>query len=264
MSLSLRPIRVEEAPVLQGFLRDHWNAEHAFVHSRELLLWQHSSNPFKGGSAYAADELSFLGAWEGRSLVAVLGEIPLEFTFHGTLRRGSWLALWKNCAERQHASAGIQLFHRIVSGPAAFVGGIGINERVRRAYRLFHFQLFEDLPSHLVLNPDVRSDLVRRKPGWTEAAALRLLERAPSGPREPAGAVAEGPPTPGEWDSFWARTRCGLVATDRSFPYMHWRYLTHPVYAYEWLRVVDERSGLVATAVYRVEHAGAERVVHVG
>jgi len=75
MSLPIRPIRGDEVQVLQDFLRDHWNAEHAFVRSRELLLWQHFTNPFKQGSRYAADELSFLGAWDGSSLVVLLGDL---------------------------------------------------------------------------------------------------------------------------------------------------------------------------------------------
>jgi hypothetical protein len=263
MSLPVRPIRIDEVQVLQDFLRDHWSAEHAFVRSRELLLWQHSANPFQQGSRYAAEELSFLGAWDGSSLVAVLGEIPLEFTFRGRVLPGSWLALWKNRAERQHASAGIQLFHRVTSGPTAFVGGIGINERVRRAYGLFRFRLFEDLPSYVVLNPDVRSALVCRKPGFTEAAGARLLEREPAAPPVPGFRVEAGPVGAGEWDAFWCGTRNGLVGTDRSFPYLRWRYLTHPVYEYQWLRVYDERDGLVAAGVYRVENAAGERVLHV-
>jgi len=263
MSLPIRPIRIDEIQVLQDFLRDHWNAEHAFVRDRELLLWQHARSPFKHASSYADDDLTFLGAWDGDSLVAVLGEIPLEFTIRGRILPGSWLALWKNRAEQEHVSAGIRLFHHATAGPAAFVGGIGINERVRRAYGLFRFTLSDDLPSYVVLNADVPSALVRRKRGWAEASGARLFERELAGSVASGFHVEQGPAGATEWDAFWSRTRSELVGTDRSFRYVRWRYLTHPVYDYEWLRVYDEAKGLVAAAVYRVEHAGGERVLHV-
>jgi len=263
MSLPIRPIRVEEAPLLQDFLRDHWNPQHAFVRSTELLLWQHSSNPFKADSPYGDEELSFLGAWDGGALVAVLGEIPVEFTFRGRVLRGTWLALWKNRAEKQHVSAGIRLFHRIASGPAAFVGGIGINDRVRLAYRLFRFRLFEDLPLYLVLNPDVESAMVHRKPSWTEEAGARLFARSPATGIAPGFRVETGPPEAAEWEAFWSRARERVVGTDRSFAYMRWRYIHHPHYRYEWVRVVDARGDLMAAGVYRIEHANGERVLHV-
>jgi len=263
MSVVIRPIRLEEVGILQDFVRDHWNAQHAFVRSTELLLWQHFTNPFKADSPYADDELTFLGAWEGSSLVAVLGEIPLAFTFRGRELPGTWLALWKNREEMQHASAGLQLFRHIASGPAAFVGGIGINERVRRVYGLFRFQLYYDLPLYVVLNPEVESAMVRRKPSWNEERAAQLHARTPFAAPAPGFRIATGPAETGEWDAFWARTRGELVGTDRSFAYMSWRYLTHPHYRYEWVRVYDDRGELAAAGVYRVEHARGERVLHI-
>jgi hypothetical protein len=263
MSVEIRPIRLEEVRILQDFLRDHWNAQHAFVRSTELLLWQHSANPFKEGSPYADEELTFLGAWEGSSLVAVLGEIPLEFTLRGQVLPGTWLALWKNREEKRHASAGIQLFHRVTSRPVAFIGGIGVNERVRRAYELFRFRLSDDLPLYLVLNPEIPSAMVRRKPTWTEERGAALLARTPSSAPTPGFRIETGPAEAREWDAFWSRVRGELVGTDRSFAYMNWRYLNHSHYRYEWLRVYDERGKLAAAGVYRVEYADDEQVLHV-
>jgi hypothetical protein len=263
MSVEIRPIRLEEVRILQDFLRDHWNAQHAFVRSTKLLLWQHSANPFKAGSPYADEELTFLGAWEGHSLVAILGEIPLEFTFRGRALPGTWLALWKNREEGRHASAGIQLFHHVMSRQPAFVGGIGINERVRRAYGLFRFQLSDDLPLYVVLNPEIRSAMVRKKPTWTEEQGARLLARTPFCAPLPGFRIEPGPAEAREWDTFWSRTRGELVGTDRSFAYMNWRYLGHPHYRYEWVRVYDDRGELAAAGVYRVEYAGDERVLHI-
>jgi hypothetical protein len=99
VSLVIRAIRHDEIQALQDFIRDHWNAEHAFVKSAKLLRWQHFDNPFKPMSTYTADELSFMGAWEGSSLIAVLGEIPLPFTCRGEEILGTWLALWKNSGD---------------------------------------------------------------------------------------------------------------------------------------------------------------------
>jgi len=45
--------------------------------------------------------------------------------------------------------------------------------------------------------------------------------------------------------------------------YMKWRYLTHPVYAYQWICVYDEAGKLRAAGVYRVEESEGERTIHV-
>lgn len=263
MSTEIRPIRINEVSTLQEFIREHWNPQHAFVHSRELLLWQHHLNPFKNLGPFGNEELSFWGAWDGSALVAVLGEIPVAFTVRGHTLPATWLALWKNRAESKQMGAGLQLLRRITSGPAAFVGGIGMNERVRRAYGLFRFHVFDDLPLYVVLNPELSSAWVRKKSTFTEARGSQLFARTPPTPSTGKFTARPLPAEAEEWDGFWSRIRAGLVGTDRSFGYMNWRYLTHPHYRYKWIRVYDERDELQAAAVYRVEEAESERVLHV-
>lgn len=263
MSTEIRPIRLDEVSSLQGFVREYWNPQHAFVQSRELLLWQHHLNPFKHLGSFSDEELSFWGAWDGSALIAVLGEIPVPFAIRGQTLPGTWLAMWRNRAESTHMAAGIQLLRRITSGPAAFVGGLGMNERVRRAYGLFRFHVSDDLPLYVVLNPEVSSAWVRKKPTFTEARGSRLLARIPPSHSTPKFTVRPFPAEAEEWDRFWSRIRGGLVGTDRNSSYMNWRYLTHPHYRYEWVRVYGESDELQAAAVYRVEEAEGEKTVHV-
>jgi hypothetical protein len=260
MALAVRAIRVDEIPRLQQFVARHWKADHVFVHSAELLLWQHFENPFRPRAGYGPEELSFLGAWDGEALVAVLGEIPVGFALRERSVPGTWLALWKNCDEQRHPTAGIRLLQHVTAGEAAFVGGIGMNPRVHRAYRLFRFRVLPDLPLFVLRNPDVTSALVQPKRATHDPErAARLDARADAG----GAAYEEGPPTPAAWDAFWARMRRGLAGTDRSFAYMDWRYLRHPVYRYEWLRVPAADGGLAAAAVVRAEPVGGERVLQV-
>jgi hypothetical protein len=263
MSMEIRPIRLDEISNLQEFVREEWNSQHAFVHSRELLLWQHHLNPFKQLGPFGDDELSFWGAWDNSGLIAVLGEIPVSFAIHGQTVSGTWLAMWRNRAESKHMSAGLQLLRRVTSGPAAFVGGLGMNERVRRAYGLFRFHVSDDLPLYIVLNPDVSSAWVRKKSTFTEAHGSRLFPRTPSQASTQKFTVRPFPAEAEEWDRFWSRIRGGLVGTDRSSGYMNWRYLTHPHYRYEWIRVYGESGDLQAAAVYRVEEAEGEKTIHV-
>jgi hypothetical protein len=264
VSLSIRAIRIDEIRVLQDFVREHWNAEHAFVRSEKLLQWQHFSNPFKSLPAYSDEELSFLGAWRGNSLIAVLGEIPVDFTLRGRRLRGTWLALWKNGDEQRHPSAGIRLLHHITSGPAEFIGGIGMNPRVHRAYELFKFRVCDDLPLYLVLNPDVRSELIRRKPTWSRAGGERFLLRdSPNAAVTRNERALDGPVQADEWERFWSSLRRDVVAVERSFAYVDWRYLNHPHYDYEWLRIYADSGDLEAAGVYRVEPVGTERVIQV-
>jgi hypothetical protein len=259
---TVRAIRIAEIPVLQDFLRVHWNANHALVHSAKLLAWQHD-NPFKKGSQYDSDELSFMGSWDGDQLVAVLGEIPVPFSFEGRCGRGTWLALWKNSSAASKAGLGLELLHRLSVSPLAeFVGGIGINERVKPAYRLLRFTLYEDLSLHLVLNPDKTSKLLQRKATWDADRAQAFLPRmAP-----PAGArIVHGPVERECWEAFWDRQRKRIVAVDRTYDYLAWRYLNHPYYRYEWLQVRDDAGRLAAVGVYRIERLPGldESVIHV-
>ena len=266
MSIEIRPIRLDEVSVLQEFIRKEWNAQHAFVHSRDLLLWQHHLNPFKALGGFEDDELSFWGAFDEAELVAVLGEIPVGFSIRGETLPGTWLALWKNRAESEHTGAGIQLMRQVTSRPVAFVGGIGMNERVRGAYGLFRFQVFEDLPLYVVLNPDVNSPWVRKKATFTEANGARFFPRASAQSPAVSGAKLTIRPLPAkadDWDVFWSRLRGTVDGTDRSFDYMNWRYVSHPHYQYEWIQVVDENGALQAAGVYRVEEAAGERTLHV-
>jgi hypothetical protein len=263
MSTEIRPIRLDEISSLQEFVRKEWNPQHAFVHSRELLLWQHYLNPFKRLGPFGDDELSFWGAWDSSDLIAVLGEIPVPFAIHGQAASGTWLAMWRNRAESTQMAVGLQLLRRVTSGPAAFIGGLGMNERVRGAYGLFRFRVSDDLPLYVVLNPDVSSAWVRKKPTFTEARGSRLFARNPPSHSNPKITVRPLPAEAEEWDRFWARIRGGLVGTDRSASYMNWRYLTHPHYLYEWVRVYGESDELQAAAVYRVEEAQGEKAIHV-
>ncbi len=262
MSVTIRPIHSEEIGSLQKFIHEHWKPDHAFVRSTELLRWQHAENPFKAGSPYAEDELTFLGAFDAGALIAVLGEIPLSFTRFGRTVPGTWLALWKNREESRHASAGIQLLQRILSGPAVFVGGIGMHERVRRIYQLFRFRIGEDLPLFAVLNPGVESRLVVRKPGYTPGRAVRLHPR-PSAAESHDPPADRVPPAPAAWESFWSRQRTEFFGVDRTAAYMRWRYLDHPHYRYEWLSIDDARGDLGAVAITRSEEAEGERILHV-
>jgi len=263
MSTEIRPIRFDEVSSLQEFVCEEWNSQHAFVHSRELLLWQHHLNPFKKLGSFGDAELSFWGAWDSSGLIAVLGEIPVPFVIRGQAVSGTWLALWRNRAESTQMTAGLQLLRRVTSGPAAFVGGLGMNERVRRAYGLFRFHVTDDLPLYVVLNPDVSSAWVRKKPTFTEARGSRLFARTPSSLPAPKFSARPLPAEAEEWGGFWSRIRKGLVGTDRSYGYMNWRYLTHPHYRYDWVCLYDEAEKLEAAAVYRIEEAEGERTIHV-
>jgi hypothetical protein len=148
-------------------------------------------------------------------------------------------------------------------GPwAEFVGGIGINQRVKPAYRLLRFSLHEDLSLHLVLNPDKTSRLLQRKATWDADRARDFLPRmAP-----PAGArVVRAPVERKPWEAFWDRQRKQIVAVDRTYDYLAWRYLNHPYYRYEWLQLLDDTGALAAVAVYRIERLSGldESVIHV-
>jgi hypothetical protein len=243
----IRPFRIAEAPVLKAFLRDHWQAKHALVHSPTLLTWQHAS-PFRR-EWYAADELSFVGAWHDNELMVILGEIPVPLTVRGARAKGSWLAVWKNRSTQDHAGLGLSVFERLCRRPD-FVCGIGINAAVVPAYKLLRFRLADDVPLQLVVNPERSGRLVQRKSTWNASRADRFFPRAPA----PSAQVVHQPVSRAVWEPFWERQRTRLIGVDRTFEYIQWRYLDHPHYRYDWLQILDQGGRVAAVAVYRVEH----------
>jgi hypothetical protein len=206
--------------------------------------------------------LAFHGGFAGGELVAVLGEIPLDFVVNGEAVPGSWLALWKNRAEGNWASAGIQLFHRATSGRAQIVGAIGITARVCRAYELFKFRLVPDLARHVVINPSVDSPLVQFRRGADPRAVARLRPRQAALDSRDEG-VRAGAPDAATWDTLWTARRCDGVGVDRTWKYMLWRYVDHPHYQYDWHCARSADGDLEGVAVTRAEHVGDEDVLHV-
>jgi len=113
------------------------------------------------------------------------------------------------------------------------------------------------------LNPDVSSSWVRKKSTFSEARGSKFFAQTPALPSTTKFKTRALPAEAVEWDRFWSRIRTGLAGTDRSFEYMNWRYIAHPIYRYEWIRVYDEDEQLQAAGVYRVEEAEGEKALHI-
>lgn len=125
-------LKKKEISTLQYFIKNNWQENHVFVKSKELLLWQHSSN----------ENLNYVIALNlNQEIIGVLGFIP---TTHFDSQLGSgeidiWLALWK--ADTSYPGVGMDLLHHLekLYKPLS-IGSIGINDKVEKLYKILKYK----------------------------------------------------------------------------------------------------------------------------
>jgi hypothetical protein len=122
------------AAELQLFIKNNWNPNHIFVTSQELLLWQHG----------IYENLNFVVAYSDidNHIIAALGFIPTNYYDRNlnTDELDLWLALWKG--NESYPGVGMDLFNylKTLLCPIS-IGAIGINENVKRIYKLLKFEI---------------------------------------------------------------------------------------------------------------------------
>ncbi|MFW0737300.1 hypothetical protein [Flavobacterium sp. T12S277] len=132
---------------LQVFIKNNWNANHIFVTSKKLLLWQHGLDL----------NLNYLVAYaeNNNEIIAVLGYIP---TNHFDVRLKSdgldlWLALWKG--DDNYPGVGMDLLYHLQKfrNPSS-IGSIGINKNVEKIYKILKYKIGE-LNHYYYTNPKI-------------------------------------------------------------------------------------------------------------
>lgn len=134
---------------LQIFIKNNWNANHIFVTSKKLLLWQHGLDL----------NLNYIVAYaeNNNEIIAVLGYIP---TNHFDFKLQSdgldlWLALWKG--DDNYPGVGLDLLYYLQkSHNPSSIGSIGINRNVERIYKVLKYKIGE-LNHYYYVNPKIHN-----------------------------------------------------------------------------------------------------------
>lgn len=130
----IRSCEADEIGKLQRFIDLHWKKEHILSVNAELLKWQHLNTD--------NNTLNFIVAVDriSENFIAILGFIPLSH-FDKDLQNGDfWLAIWKVADDNAQAGVGLQLLNFLIErfNPTS-IGSIGINNRVKKLYKLLKF-----------------------------------------------------------------------------------------------------------------------------
>lgn len=131
---TIRLCNANEVNKLQEYIKTNWQENHIFVHSRELLLWQHDNS--------ADGNLNYVIALnENEDIVGVLGFIP-TFKYDTALSSSEtsiWLALWK--ANEEYPGTGFYMLRFIEEEfTPNSIAAIGINDDVQRLYKALGYK----------------------------------------------------------------------------------------------------------------------------
>jgi len=236
--VEIRRCTAADVEALATFIDEHWQRGHVLARSRALLDWQHRE---PDGS------YNFLMAWDGGTLLGVLGYIPTR-RYDAALAGANllWLALWKTRDDARVAGLGLRLLHELAAmEPHAAIGVSGIRLAHPPIYRALGYRVGE-LTQHYAVSPSAPRRLI--------AAAAAVTWPYPR----------SGDASFVELDEVQLRQ---LRFDSRTVPhktpvYFAERFLRHPFYRYRvFLLSGGGRRGLLATRLATHDDAAALRLV---
>ncbi|HEG0496232.1 TPA: hypothetical protein SB541_000148 [Campylobacter jejuni] len=136
---TIRLCRIDEYNKLIIFLKNHWKKNHIFVHSKEILDFQHL-NKEKGVYNFivAHNETT-------KEFDAILGFIPTsQFDKNLSSNGDFWLAIWKvkEAVKKTGIGLGVLIYFVNNFNPNSFAA-IGISEDAARIYKAYKYKLGE-------------------------------------------------------------------------------------------------------------------------
>ncbi|MBN2165700.1 MAG: hypothetical protein JW717_05435 [Marinilabiliaceae bacterium] len=144
--VEIRLCKIDEKESLKKFIDTDWKKDHILATHTTLLKWQHYNKP--------SNNFNFIIAYDKQKneIVGILGFIPV-YHFDNKLINNNdfWLAIWK--IKSDYKGIGIELFNYFVKKfKPNSIGCIGINNTVRRLYKVLKFKT-GILNQYYLLNP---------------------------------------------------------------------------------------------------------------
>ena len=237
--ISIRRGSKEDIPAVMRFIATHWRKDHVLAENRSLMEWQYCSE----------DGYNYILAWDGASLVGVLGYIPTK-QYDGTLSAKNnicWLALWKVREDHQSSMLGLKLLSTLESlEPTSIIAVNGINLKHPPMYKALGFQVYE-LDQYYLSNPDKPQSILKKSDN--------LFLATPNYGRAILTPV----------DRFHFENK-DVSAFEKSpfktIEYFSKRFTEHPFYDYKLYWIILDESRLAAIATRIVEH-NSSRVLRI-
>lgn len=237
--------RIDDKEELILFIQRHWNPKHIFIHSQQLLDWQHQDRP-RGRYNFIVGRASQVGELGG-----ILGFIPTaQFDPLLSERRETWLTMWKVVCDPSTVGLGRRLMEFVFDHlQPNFLCAVGISDRVESLYRRMGFQTGL-LRRHYLVNP-YKSNFLLVKGNEARPTSHRNTSAKALVPIDPYLLTGEEP-----------YLTASFVPT-KSRDFLIARYLRHPVYQYDIFGVKNENriEALLVMRLCTCKGAHAYRVV---
>ena len=256
----LRACTEDDVPKVMRFIHQHWNPGHILSRDETLLRWQY--HPSRAETESFTGLTVVLAVMNGE-IGGMLGLMPFDFNFHGTVRRGGWLSQWICLPELRAYNVGLALLWQIHKLKYDALLGIGLSPAGARVTAALGFQPIPAIPRWVgVFDPTGTRQLLETVAPFAEPRRLAqallpyVIDR-----RSPALGQGSIRITPWAdslrepWDRFWMRSLAPcLVGPARDSSYLLWRYIAHPRFRYE-IRVAQAlgTGEVLGLSVFRVE-----------
>lgn len=235
-----------DEPRLLEFIRDHWSAQHVFVHRPEVFRWQHIQAGSRLNMVVAEDTGS------DDPVLGVLGFIPMGRFDPKLGDRDLMLAIWKVKEQGVPPGVGLRLLKYLQAQlRPRLVAAIGTSQMVRPIYQALRYQV--GALQHAALFHPGRQ------------GALRVAAHVPD---EAFGEVALDSGTHLEFVPLHAVAPdvvdriAGAGLPAKSSAYLLERYVDHPWYRYQ-VRMVRLDGQVVGGVVWRRVEAEGTAVLRV-
>ena len=250
MAIEIRYAHLDEYPQISRFLDSHWAKNHVYTRERDLFDWT-----FHRPGHWCADKYSVSVAVDGNELVGILGGIPFTLNRFGKSSKAVWIVNYVIRPDYRRGATALQLLSSFRRQEFSAVVAFGINPATVAIYQVLRGQVLPEIPRHILVMPGQAERMVRALrvayPEWSDERIRGLsssfeLTHVPTAPR------CYGLTLPSNWDERdWPEHAVSTLGAARDYDYLDWRYRSHPLFRYEFIRVEeDNKTGL---AVWRQE-----------
>jgi hypothetical protein len=197
-------------------------------------------------------------------ICGMLGLIPFDFNFHGTISRGSWLSHWICVPELRPYNVGPAMMWQVQKLKYDVWLAMGLSQAGERATAALGFKPISPIPRWVgVFDAEGSQQLLEALAPFADSrelarALLPYIVGRPS-PARGQGSIRIAPwadSLSGSWDRFWARSLAPcLVGTARDSSYLLWRYVRHPRFRYQiFVAQAADTDEVLGLSVFRVEN----------
>ncbi|MBF7049459.1 hypothetical protein IY889_06910, partial [Campylobacter volucris] len=149
--VEIRFARLEEANKIMEFVKNHWNENHVFAHSKKALDFQYLDN--------FNQRYNIVLGLENNEIVGFLGFTYTEqyytYTYH---QKSIWLALWK--VKEKYTGLGMKLMYFLFNKIKPYqIGASGISTKVLSFYKRMKFNKIDTL-KHFYIKNDNKKEFI--------------------------------------------------------------------------------------------------------